>query len=54
MMMQMVDKPNTTPIDLQNFALLNVGVHVQRSVDCLHGVYPIVQLGSAWLLAAAN
>ena len=54
MMIQMVDKPNTTPIGQEGETLtfrallyLNVAVHVQ--VCRLFCVYPIVQLGSAWL-----
>ena len=53
MMIQMVDRPNTTPIGQDRESLtfkallyLNVAVHAQVF---LRGVYPIVQLGPAWL-----
>ena len=57
-MTQMVDRPNTTPIgqdrEILSFkALLYLNVAVQAQVCRLFcvvpGVYPIVQLGPAWL-----
>ena len=57
MMIQMVDRPNTTPIGQDREILsfkallyLNVAVHAQVCrLSVLRDVYTIVQLGPAWL-----
>ena len=54
MMIQMVDKPNATPIGQDRETLtfkasLYLDVAVNAQVCRLCSVYPIVHLGSAWL-----
>ena len=55
MMIHTVDKANMTPIgqdretDFQSFALFKCSCSRASLKTVLRGVYPIVQLGSAWL-----
>ena len=56
MMIQMVDKPNTTTIgqisenfDLQSFALFKCSCSRSSMWTVMRGVYPIVERGSHWL-----
>ena len=49
MMIQMVDKPNTTPIGQDRGTLFT-----RKSVDCFGGVYPIVQLRYEYFVVNQN